>query len=75
MIQVSTWIPRDRFLPTQPINKALHNMSLFSFERDRRRSDITGFFTDMQVSSPTTPSMSVKIPNFLHRHSNVGEGS
>ena len=39
------------------------------------RSDRTCFFTDMQVSSVTARAMSVKKPNFLHRLSNVGEGS
>ena len=41
----------------------------------RGRSDIPGFFTDIRVSSPTALAMSVKKPNFLHRLSNVGEGS
>jgi len=56
-------------------NNAMRNMFLFVFRCGRRRSDIPCFFTDMQVSSPTARAMSVKTPNFLHRLSNVGEGS
>ncbi|WP_155589171.1 hypothetical protein [Bifidobacterium canis] len=48
---------------------------VFVSQVDRRRSDTTGFFTDMQVSSPTAQAMSVKKGKFLHRHSNVTEGS
>ncbi len=42
---------------------------------DRRRSDKAGFFTDLQLSSPTVLEMSVKKVMFLHRLSNVTEGS
>lgn len=55
-------------------NNACSNPLFFRLRVDRRRSDIPGFFTDMQVSSPTALAMSVKIPNFLHRHPKVGEG-
>ena len=61
-------------LPTAE-NNMVRNGSFFVSRVDRRRSDITGFFTDMQVSSPTAQAMSVKKGKFLHRHSNVTEGS
>jgi hypothetical protein len=56
-------------------NNTNRNGIVFAFMGDRRRSGIPGFFTDMQVSSPTARAMSVKIGKFLHRLSNVGEGS
>ena len=56
-------------------NNELNIVDLFAFGDGRGRSDIATFFTDMQVSSVTARAMSVKKPNFLHRLSNVTEGS
>ena len=65
---------RPFFLATTE-NNTYFNPLFFRLHVDRRRSDIPGFFTDMQVSSPTARVMSAKKGKFLHRLSNVGEGS
>ena len=42
------------FLPDAEHNNMRHNGSVFMLRVDRRRSDKAGFFTDLQLSSPTS---------------------
>ena len=63
------------FYPWTPKNNMIRNTVSFEIGADCGRSDMACFFTDMQVSSPTALEMSVKKLGFLHRLSNVTEGS
>ncbi len=70
-----TLVVGDGFLFPNRQNNAMDNTIHVRPRRWVGRSDRTCFFTDLQVSSLTALAMSVKIPNFLHRLSNVTEDS
>ena len=70
-----TLVVGNGFLFPNRQNNATDNTIHVQSRRWVGRSDRTCFFTDMQVSSPTAPEMSVKKLGFLHRLSNVTEGS